>query len=95
MTMAHTVHMNQSIRPGTARRLGLNPPPVPYGPHWNTSHRTAEQRTQIERAWLLHSGDVPIAAGRVITRAMVDGVPFRDGGIITAAGVRRGRRRSR
>lgn len=93
--MTHTVHMNQSIRPGTARRLGLNPPPVSYGPHWNTSHRTAEQRTAIERAWLLHRGDLPVTAGSVVTRPMVDGVPFRDGGIITAVKARRAQRRNR
>jgi len=92
--MAHTVHMNHPIRTGTAQRLGLRAPEMP-GRLGFRRDLTGAQRTEIERAWLLHPGDVPIAAGRVVTRAMVDGVPFRDGGVITAAEARRGPRRGR
>lgn len=58
--MTHTVYMDFPIRPGTARRLGLRAPTLrPDFVLEFPQHLTAEQRTEIERAWLLHRGEWP------------------------------------
>jgi len=57
--VTHTGRMSTPIRPGTARRLGLRPPPMPVGPAFAARQLTGEQRTAIERAWLLHDDGIP------------------------------------
>lgn len=63
--MAHTVHMDHTIRPGTARRLSLRAPEMPGRLDFRRD-LTGAQRTQIERAWLLHKGDWRMPANRSI-----------------------------
>lgn len=51
--------VNTPIRTHTAQRLGLRPPEMPGRLDFRRD-LTGEQRTEIERAWLLHRDVLPV-----------------------------------